>query len=186
MHRFDDADGVRGYLASADFEEPVDGITLLQEYVQPADGTITRVELVGGELVYAIRADTTAGGFQLCPADACAIGPDGAPGRPAWRAARPAAGRADLQPAGRMSTVLPIDGTAFLAGAGIEVAGIELIETADGRIVTYDVNTNTNYNAAVEEVAPRSGPTQIARYLRLLLDGVTRSRWPNRSNKRAS
>jgi hypothetical protein len=51
----------------------------------------------------------------------------------------------------------------------IEVAGIEFIETIDGRIVTYDVNTSTNYNADVEAVAPHSGPTQIARLLGRLL-----------------
>ena len=30
----------------------------------------------------------------------------------------------------------------------IEIAGFEFIETADGRLVTYDINTTTNYNAA--------------------------------------
>jgi glutathione synthase/RimK-type ligase-like ATP-grasp enzyme len=186
VHRFDDVAGFEEYLSSADFEEPVDGITLLQEYVPPADGTITRLEFVGGEFVYAIRADTATGGFQLCPADACAIGPDGGPIAPpgALRAPQPGEQifslRTDVD-------VLPIGKYVdFLANAGIDIAGIELIETADGRVVTYDVNTNTNYNAAVEAVAPRSGPTQIARYLRSLLDGLTRSRWPNRSNKRAS
>ena len=29
--------------------------------------------------------------------------------------------------------------------------------------MTYDVNTNTNYNPEVEAAAPRSGPRQIAR-----------------------
>ena len=169
VHRFDDADELAEHVASSEFEEPVDGITLLQEYVQPADGTITRVELVGGELVYAIRADTTAGGFQLCPADACAIGPDGRPIAPPGAVRAPEPGeqifslREDVDG-------LPIDGyQAFLAAYRIEVAGVELIEAADGRIVTYDVNTNTNYNAAVEAVAPRSGPRQVARLLGSLL-----------------
>ena len=31
---------------------------------------ITRVEVVGGEFIYAITADTARGGFELCPADA--------------------------------------------------------------------------------------------------------------------
>ena len=58
----------------------MDGITLIQEYVVAADGGITRVEIVGGEMVYAVRGDTERGGFQLCPADACAIDPE--TGRP--------------------------------------------------------------------------------------------------------
>ena len=52
---------------------------------------------------------------------------------------------------------------------GIGVAGIEFIETRDGRVVTYDVNTNTNYNPDVEASAPRSGPREIARWLGALL-----------------
>jgi len=58
---------------------------------------------------------------------------------------------------------------AFLAAEGIGIAGIEFIETRDGRTVTYDVNTNTNYNPDVEASAPVSGPRQIARWLGSLL-----------------
>jgi glutathione synthase/RimK-type ligase-like ATP-grasp enzyme len=63
---------------------------------------------------------------------------------------------------------------AFLARLGIEVAGIEFIETADGRLVTYDVNTNTNYNAGVEAVADASGPGAVAE----LLERVLREEYP--------
>ncbi len=58
----------------------------------------------------------------------------------------------------------------FARSWGIEIAGFEFIETADGRRVTYDVNTNTNYNPDVEREAPRSGPREIARFLGRLLD----------------
>jgi hypothetical protein len=57
----------------------------------------------------------------------------------------------------------------FARRQGLEIAGFEFIETADGRLVTYDVNTNTNYNPQVEAVAPRSGPGSVARYLKGLL-----------------
>lgn len=58
---------------------------------------------------------------------------------------------------------------AFLKDAGITVAGIEFIETVDGRFVTYDVNTNTNYNPDVEATAAVSGPRTIASFLGGLL-----------------
>jgi len=35
--------------------------------------------------------------------------------------------------------------------------------------VTYDVNTNTNYNALIEAAAPTSGPGAIVAYLAGLL-----------------
>ncbi|MBM9466105.1 ATP-grasp domain-containing protein [Nakamurella leprariae] len=173
VQRFDSVAELEVHVASAAFEEPVDGVTLLQEYVPSADGSITRLEFVAGELVYAIRADTVIGGFQLCPADACAIGPDGAPIAPPGALRAPAPGeqvfslREDV-------TGLPVEAIRrFLAGAGIEIAGVELIRTADGRVVVYDVNTNTNYNPVVEAVAPASGPGAIARYLGQLLAAVT-------------
>ena len=53
----------------------------------------------------------------------------------------------------------------FARRNNLEVCGIEFIETADGRVLTYDVNTNTNYNAAVEAVAPKSAPRELVRYL---------------------
>jgi len=131
--------------------EPVDGVLLVQEYVEPARPRITRAEIVGGELVYAITADTERGGFQLCPADACAV--DGTP-------ASLFALRTEPLPSGLADAY-----ESFARWHGLEVAGFEFIETADGRAVTYDVNTNTNYNPDVEAVASRSAARAVARYL---------------------
>lgn len=155
VRRFDDLESFRAYARSDEFEEPVDGITLLQEYVQPRDGFITRVETVGFEYVYAITADAVRGGFQLCPADACEIDENGRPKE------------AKSLFALREGFQHPIV-DAFLGFARkhrLEIAGFEFIETEDGRIVTYDVNTNTNYNPDVEAIAPKSGPAEIAAYL---------------------
>lgn len=153
VRRFESVGELAEHLDSPDYEPPVDGITLVQEYLQAAKPQITRVEIVGGELVYALTADTARGGFELCPADACAVGsPE------SLFALRD--GFADPVVDRYLS---------FAARHGIEVAGFEFIETADGRLVTYDVNTNTNYNPEVDAVAPRSGPRQIARHIKALL-----------------
>ena len=147
--RFDSVDELAAALTALD--EPVDGVLLVQEYVEPARPRITRAEIVGGELVYAITADTERGGFQLCPADACAV--DGTP-------ASLFALRTEPLPAGLTAAY-----ETFAVRYGLEVAGFEFLETADGRAVTYDVNTNTNYNPEVEAVAPRSAARAVARYL---------------------
>ena len=147
--RFDSVDELAAALPGLD--EPVDGVLLVQEYVEPARPRITRAEIVGGELVYAITADTERGGFQLCPADACAV--DGTP-------ASLFALRTEPLPSGLADAY-----ESFARWHGLEVAGFEFIETADGRAVTYDVNTNTNYNPDVEAVAPRSAARAVARYL---------------------
>ncbi len=147
VQRFDDLAALERHLASPAWLEPVDGVALVQEYVAPAEPFVTRAEFVGGRFLYALAA-STAQGFELCPADACGV--DGAP------LFRLREGHVPPALAGYEE---------FLARTGVEVAGIEYIETADGRVVTYDVNTNTNYNPDVEAVAPASGPREIARYL---------------------
>ena len=163
---FESHDEFDAYLASPGFQAPADGITLLQEYLRAAEPFITRVELVGGEFIYAITADTARGGFELCPADACAAGGTPGPGLFALRDGfdHPVIGRY----------------LGFAHGQGIEIAGFEFIETDDGRLVTYDVNTTTSYNAAVEAAAPRSALRAVAGYLGRVLASQTEHDEPGR------
>lgn len=149
------------HLASGDFEESIDGITLVQRYIEPPIPIITRVEFVGGELVYAVRVDTSEG-FELCPADACRI--DGT------TSACPA-----IVPSNKFQILPEFEHSlvpawqAFLADNDIRIAGIEFIVDASGRSYTYDVNTNTNYNPGAEAKDGRRGMKAIASYLGNLL-----------------
>ena len=158
VRRWDTVEEFAAWVDSPDFEPSPDGITLLQELLVATSPFVTRAEFVAGEFVYAVRVDTSAGSFELCPAEACAVpGADGVEPEPLFRR------RDDVDPA------LIDRYLAFLAAEGVGIAGIEFIETRDGRTVTYDVNTNTNYNPDVEATAPRSGPREIARWLGSLL-----------------
>jgi glutathione synthase/RimK-type ligase-like ATP-grasp enzyme len=155
-------------------EAPVDGIWLLQEYVRAPRPVITRAEFVGGRFVYAVEVDTTAG-FELCPADVCAVGDAACPVGEALKTEAP---RFTILKDG-IDATLRAKLEAFLAQAGIDVAGIEFIQDGNGRTLVYDVNTNTNYNAGAEEVAgvagtPRSGPGALAAFLGSQLAGGRR------------
>ncbi|WP_431472922.1 ATP-grasp domain-containing protein [Ornithinimicrobium sp. W1665] len=161
------------YVDSEEFEEPQDGITLIQEYVVPARPSITRVEIVGGEFIYAIEADTARGGFQLCPADACAVDPaTGQPIMPPGATLAPEIGQQLFSLREGFDHPIIEKYLDFARTNGIEVCGIEFIESVDGRILTYDVNTNTNYNAVVEQAAPRSAPRALAQYLRSVAENL--------------
>jgi glutathione synthase/RimK-type ligase-like ATP-grasp enzyme len=130
--------------------EPIDGISLIQEYVQPAQPFITRAEFIGGRFHYAVRVDVSDGSFELCPADACEIPRTGAG---SGAAAAPFARREEIT----ASTPLVGHLEELLNDLGIAIAGVEFIETADGRRVVYDINTNTNYNPAVEAAEQLAG-----------------------------
>lgn len=153
VQRFDDHETFAAAVADGAVEPGPDGLVLLQEFLEAREPYVTRAELVGGDLVYAVRVGTGSG-FELCPADACAL-----PGDEPLFALRE----------GHVPPHLPAL-QKFLSAHRIEVAGVEYVETTDGRVVTYDVNTNTNYNPDVEAVAPRSGPREIARYLARVLE----------------
>lgn len=171
VRKFQSHQELADYVASDEFEEPQDGVTLIQEFIQAAEPFITRVEIVGGEFIYAVAADTARGGFQLCPADACAIDPS------TGKLIMPPGATIAPEPGQQLFSLRegfddPVIGQylEFTRRTGLEVCGIEFIEAADGRVLTYDVNTNTNYSAAVDSVAPRSAPRALAQYLKGLGD----------------
>ena len=156
---FHDVKALEAHVHSDAFEESVDGITLIQEYIKAPEPFITRVEFVGGEFLYAVRVDTTLG-FELCPADVCQVGDAFCP---VGEQPAPAAPRFRIVKDFRHPIVEPYK--RFIADHGIGVAGIEFIEDAQGEIHTYDVNTNTNYNGAAEAEAGQYGMRAVARYL---------------------
>ena len=150
---FHDLDGFDAYVQGPDFVEGPDGVTLLQQYIEPADGCITRVEIVGGQLQYAIRS-STAGGFELCPADGCALDDAFCPVGPDARFTLAADLTAD--------DPLVQQYIQFMADNRIDVAGIEFVEDRHGVRYTYDVNGTTNYNGDVEAAHGLSGMAAVA------------------------
>jgi hypothetical protein len=165
---FQSPDALADYLESLDYEPPVDGLHLLQQYINAPEPLITRAEFIGGRFMYAVEVDTS-GGFELCPADTCAVGdafcPAGPEGVPQGVPQGVNAPRAKFTIIDDIDPGLKRQYEAFLAANSIEVAGIEFITDRDGEVYTYDVNTNTNYNAEAEARASRSGMETLARYL---------------------
>jgi hypothetical protein len=159
------------HLASPEFEEPVDGITLVQRYIQAPEPFITRLEFVGGRFLYAVRVDTSQG-FELCPVDACQV--DAAViGSAACPAVAPSE-KFRIVEGYQNSLILTYE--RFLAANGIGIAGIEVIVDGEGRSFTYDVNTNTNYNPDAEARAGLFGMRSIARHLDGLLKQTATAR----------
>ena len=156
---FQNADAVAAYLDDLPPEEaPIDGSWLIQDYIRTPEPFITRCEFVGGRFLYAVRVDTSEG-FELCPADACNIESAFCP------AEAPLTSKFTVEPAFNDPILERYED--FLAHNGVAVAGIEFIRDAEGRIFTYDVNTNTNYNAEAERAAgvEKTGMGALADFL---------------------
>ena len=153
---FQTAEALAAYVAGVEYEPPVDGLHLLQQYVRAPAPLITRAEFIGGRFFYAVEVDTSEG-FELCPADQCAIDDAFCP--------------VGEEPRAKFTIIADLDARlkeryeAFLTANDIEVAGIEFIRDDTGTVYTYDVNTNTNYNPEAEARAGRSAMTALARFL---------------------
>lgn len=155
---FQTLESLESYVYGPTFEEPVDGITLVQEYIQAPEPFITRCEFVGGKFVYAVRVDTSEG-FELCPADACTIDDLFCP------VGEEVENKPKFQIIENFNDPIIAKYEHFLKENKIQVAGIEFIQKENGEIYTYDVNTNTNYNSDAENQAGKYGMLELAKYL---------------------
>lgn len=162
---FHSMEALNEYVNGAEFEPSIDGITLIQEYIQAPEPFITRCEFVGGKFVYAVQVDTSEG-FELCPADACRIDDLFCP------VGEEVEEKPKFQVVEGFNDPIITKYEAFLAKNNINVAGIEFIRNAQGEIFTYDVNTNTNYNSDAEAAAGKYGMLELAKFLECELKGV--------------
>ncbi|WP_203289200.1 alpha-L-glutamate ligase [Metabacillus sp. cB07] len=160
---FHSIEGLKQYVDGPDFEEPVDGITLIQEYIQAPEPYITRCEFVNGKFLYAVRVDTSEG-FELCPADACQIGDLFCP------VGEESPAKPKFQIVDDVNDKIISKYESMLKANNVKVAGIEFIRDANGEIYTYDINTNTNYNGDAEAEAGKYGMLEIAKVLKAELE----------------
>ncbi|MFK7931723.1 MAG: RimK family alpha-L-glutamate ligase [Myxococcota bacterium] len=139
---FRSIDAFEAHVGSPEFLPSPDGVTLLQQYIEPAEPFITRIEIVDGQFLYAIKSSTV-GGFELCPADACAVDDN---------AFCPADGSDTFSLRTDITAEDPLVKRyiAMMAAEGLDIAGIEFVEDAEGRRWTYDINGTTNFNGTVE------------------------------------
>ena len=125
-----------------------DNLFVLQEYLpHDPDLGITRLEFLGGELLYAMRV-VTHGRFNLCPSPVC--NPDDGEGVcevPHETAAPPV----EFYPFADVPEDAVATARRISRAARLDVGGIEYLETIDGRRVFYDINDNSNLRPSVAE-----------------------------------
>jgi hypothetical protein len=111
----------------------VDQVLLVQDYVPPRGGTITRIETLRGNFLYAIEVQSSGEDFDLCPADACVA----RPGRSAIRMT------AVEPPPEIVRAAEQIAHASYLFVGGVEV----IIDDRDGIPRFYDINAMSNFVA---------------------------------------
>jgi len=167
IHLFYTAEQLEDFLDTDAFDPGPDGKIILQQYIQPPEPFITRVELVGDRFLFAMRSRTDEG-FQLCPSDACQV-----------PASNPNVCPIDGEDADNVGVDskfsqspltaeddLVVKMLRMIKTEGIEVAGIEFVEDADGNRYTYDINGTTNYSGVLGKQTGIDGMREVVRYIK--------------------
>ena len=160
------------YVSGKDFEQSIDGITLLQEYIDTRPKVIIRAEFVNSKFIYAVEVDAS-DGFELCPA--CSEDQIDVPDTQFFGEFCPTIGNKFRIIKNYKRNKLIENYEKFIKKNGIEIAGIEYITDKNGVVYTYDINTNTNYNSQAEKKSEVKGMRSIAKFLKeelLLLNNI--------------
>jgi len=169
---FNNKKDLDSYVSGKDFELSIDGITLLQEYIDAKPKVIHRVEFVNSKFLYTVEVDASEG-FELCPA--CPEDQTDEPETQFFGEYCPTIGNKFRIIKNYKKNPLIDKYEKFISKNGIEIAGIEYIVDQKGEIYTYDVNTNTNYNSQAEQNFEIKGMKSIAQFLKkelLLLSNI--------------
>jgi len=125
-----------------------DNLLTLQEYypVSSSQG-IVRMEFVGRELLYAMRV-ISHGSFNLCPSEVCnPVTGESHCEIPSVKPANPV----EFHPYHGVPVAAVNAGKKLMTAGHLDVGGIEYLEAADGRLVFYDINANSNLRAPIGE-----------------------------------
>ncbi len=144
--RFEDADALAHAVRAGRLDFGVDDTALVQEAAPMRGGCITRVEVLGGKILYGIKVFPEEGSFNLCPADACQTASGEALVRTACAldAVKNGLRVEAYDPPAEIRTQI----LAIAARAKLDVGGVEyLIDDRDGRPYVYDINALSNFVA---------------------------------------
>ena len=137
-----------------------DYVMLLQEYL-PHDHVV-RMEFLGGGLLYAMKVFSDGDVFNLCPSEECNPG-DGGAG--ACDVDLSSAAPPVFEPFPDVPAEAVEIGKRICELGGLDVAGIEYLETPDGRRVFYDINANSNLRKPIGEAFGFDPFHRVADYL---------------------
>ncbi len=162
--RFDRPEDLERSVADHRLELGIDHTALVQEFVPARGGFITRVEVLGGRYLYAIRVFLSGEGYNLCPADICQT----TDGVELVRATCPSdAAKTGLKVDGYTPPAQVVEAVErIMSAAAIEVGGVEyIIDDRDGQLRYYDINALSNFVADAPRVIGFDPFVRLADYL---------------------
>jgi D-ala D-ala ligase C-terminus len=164
IKRFSSRDELQAAVDENSLYFGIDNTALVQECFTAKEGIITRVEVLGGKYLYAIQIHITGETFDLCPADIC----KSTRGEELTRIACPVdAPKTGMTVEAYEAPRRVIENVErIMAGAGIEVGGVEyVIDDRTGRLLYYDINALSNFVADPERIVGFNPYARLADFL---------------------
>jgi hypothetical protein len=149
--RYDTPDSLASAANDGLIDMGVDHTALVQELAPLRDGHITRVEVLGGQYLYAINVYPADDSFNLCPADVCQT-TDGKELERTFCAVD--AVKNGMRVEGTTPPQDIIDAVERIADrVSLDIGGIEyLVDDRDGQPYFYDINALSNFVADAPNV----------------------------------
>jgi carbamoylphosphate synthase large subunit len=139
-----------------------DNLLLLQEKLDydPAHGII-RLEFVGGELLYAMRVVTN-GKFNLCPSVVC--NPEDGNGH--CDVQIETVSKPEFYPYHDVEPKAIHAGKKIMLACGHSTGSVEYLITKNGRMVFYDINSNSNLRESIASEFGKQAFDEVANFLK--------------------
>lgn len=170
IQRFESITELAGASSAGTLDLGIDSTALVQEFLPARGGSITRLEILDGGLLYAIDITPPAGhGFNLCPADICQTD---AP-QPASFEACPTKPSMTIAAASPEREVVEA-GLRVAKAARLDVCGIEyLVDDRDGLPYLYDINALSNFVTDAPRIVGFDPFERFAEYIGRRVDDST-------------
>jgi D-ala D-ala ligase C-terminus len=164
IKRFSSRDELQAAVDEGSLHFGIDSTALVQECFTARDGIITRVEVLGGKYLYAIRIHITGETFDLCPADICKNTKGEELTRIACPVDAPKTGMTVEAYEAPRQVIADVE--RIMQNAGIEVGGVEyVVDERSGRQMYYDINALSNFVADPERMLGFNPYARLADFL---------------------
>jgi hypothetical protein len=162
--RYDSLEAITGAAEAGRIDLGIDSTALVQEFIPPRNGHITRVETLGGKYLYGIKVFTEGESFNLCPAEICQLEEGVKLAREMCLVDAPKSGlkvEAYRPPSEVIETVERIAAAAHLDLGGIEY----MVDDRNGALMYYDINALSNFVADAPRILGFDPHARLVDYL---------------------
>jgi D-alanine-D-alanine ligase-like ATP-grasp enzyme len=154
IQKFFTPNQLREAITSKTIEMQGEQLVLLQQFIQPQDDHIVRVETIGGKVIYAMKVSTT-GTFNLCPSETCDLQrEESIPPLATNTGGYCPSGSADevkfeLYENPPQDVITAVE--KIVGAAGLECGGVEYVVDHKGQWYIYDINALSILRATFKE-----------------------------------